>query len=367
MGLADLFRKRESLVSIDIGSSGVKLLELDTSGSKPRLVNIGYGPLNGEIFSGNAVSKPEKVAEQITALLEANSITDKRVVVAMPGPSVFTKKIKMPKMDLNELSTNIQFEAGNFIPHNVDAVRLDYHVIGESTKNQLDVLVVAVKNEIIDSFTFCLNTAGLEPGVIDVDYFALQNMFELGYPEAMDKTCALINIGARYSSINICRDGEALFTGDISVGGKIFTDAIMEGLGLQEAEAEKLKRDLRNPPKDGDASAKELHTAAREFVDQKVEYAASEFSRQLSFFWNASGSEGAIDAIYVSGGGALTPRLIEELAEKAGIACTMLDPFRGLAVGEEIDQQYLKELAPVMAVGVGMGIRYPGDKIIPDI
>ncbi|MBX7138234.1 MAG: type IV pilus assembly protein PilM [Oligoflexia bacterium] len=366
MSLLDFLQKKEYLVSIDIGSTAIKLIEFDMSGSRPRVVNIGVSPVRGDIFAGNVITRAEKVAEQISGLVESNAISDKRVVTAVPGPSVFTKKIKMPKQDPGQLKSSIGLEAGNFIPHNLDAVRLDYHIIGESSKNQLDVLIVAVKNEILDSFTGSLSLAGLETAVVDVDVFALQNIFELSHPELTEKTVALVNIGARYSSINICRGGESLFTGDIAVGGKMFTDAIAEGLGVTTEEAEQLK--LGKAPAAADGAA---HTAlmdsVHDIVERQLEYISSEFNRQLSFFWSASGSDESIDQILLTGGGALIPGLCAELKEKTGVACELLNPLAVIEAGEGVDADYLKEVAPLMSIALGMAIRQPGDRIIPDV
>ncbi|MBN8550144.1 MAG: type IV pilus assembly protein PilM [Deltaproteobacteria bacterium] len=365
MDFKALLRRSESLISIDIGSSAVKMLELDTSGDRPKLLNIGIAPIVGEIFSNNTITKGEKIAEQITALLEANSVGDKRVCTAIPGPSVFTKKIKMAKMDPAELASNVQFEAGNFIPHNIEAVHLDYHVIGEAGKNQLDVLVVAVKNEILDSFLECFSYAGLEVAVADVDCFAVQNMFELGYPELTSKTVALVNIGARYASINICKNGQSLFTGDVPVGGKLFTDAIIEVMGVPADQAEALKRKKKTA---GSSTAQNdaIAGAVQDILDRNIEYVASELNRQLSFFWNASGAEEQIDSIMLTGGGSLMAGLADELSEKTGISCSILDPLRGIEKGDGFDAAYLQEIAPLMSVAVGMGIRQPGDKITPE-
>lgn len=365
MALRSLFQRTESLISIDIGSTAIKMLELDVSGDRPKLVNVGVSPVSGEIFSNNAITKGDRIAEQITALLEANSVADKRVCTAVPGPAVFTKKIKMPKLDAAELATNVQFEAGNFIPHNIDAVKLDYHVIGESGRNQLDVLVVAVKNEILDSFLECFSFAGLEVAVADVDCFALQNMFELNYPERLDKTVALVNIGARYSAINICKGGSSLFTGDVSVGGKLFTDAIAEVMGVPADQAEALKRKKRSGSSTS-AQNDAIAGAVQDVIDRNIEFMASELNRQLSFFWNASGSDEQIDSILLTGGGSLVPGLAEELSEKTGIQCELMDTLRGIDRGEGFDEAYLQEIGPALSIAVGMGIRAPGDKIIPE-
>ena len=359
MGIFDFFSKAEALLAVDIGSSGVKMLELDLAGDKPRLVTLGFAPLAEEVFSNNLLGRPEPVAERLTQLLESNAVGDKRVVTAMPGPGVFTKRVTMPAAAPNELRSNIQFEAGSFIPHNIEEVRLDYHVIGSAGKGKIDVLVVAVKNEVIDSFSGCLSLCGLEAAVVDVDYYALQNMFELSYPEFVSGTTALVNIGARYSSINICRGGQSLFTGDITVGGKVFTEAIAQETGVALADAENVKRAF--------SKGQTTDEQVKEIIDRTVEQVASELNRQLSFFWNASGAEDGIERIMVTGGGALVPGLVEELREKTGVDCVVIDPFRGIEMGEEVDQQYLKELAPLMSICVGMGIRQPGDKETPEL
>jgi len=358
MSFLSLFRKKEPLLSLDIGSSGIKLIEFDLTAAKPRLLNIAMAPLAADAFANNAIAKIEVVAEQISTLIDANSITPKRVSLTMPGPSVFTKKIKIQNMNLSEVASFIELEAGNFIPHNIDAVRLDYQVIGYSDDDQMDVLVVAVKNEIIDSYLETLSICGLEPAVVDVDYFALQNMFEHNYPEIADSTVALVNIGARYTSINICRAGETLFTGDIAVGGKVISDALVEELGLAPEEAERLKRKL-------DTSKPEFENA-RNVIAKNVDYIASEYARQISLFWNAAGVEGGIDKIMLAGGGALSPGLEKDVSAKTEIPCEVVNPFNMIECGDTFDSDYLKEIAPFMGVAVGLGLRQPGDKIMPE-
>ncbi len=356
--IRDLFFKTETLVAIDIGQNGVRLVELDLSSDKLRLMNLGYTPLGGELFTNNVISKTDKVSEAISSVMEANSVTDKRVVIGMPSPSVFTKRIKMPRMTYDELRQNVNFEASNFIPHNVDQVKLDFHIIGESGKNQLDVLVVAVKNEILDSYTESLSLAGLQPAVIDVDYFALQNMFEANYPEFVEKTVALVNIGARFSSINICKKGSSLFTGDLPIGGKALTDTIAESLGIpfDQAEALKKSKDDQNPQ----------FASVRELIDINIEYVSSELNRQLSFFWSATGESDGLDMVVLSGGGAQLPGLVEELADKTGVECLLANPLKEIAVSDSFDKDYLSEVGPLMSMCVGLAIREAGDKIIPD-
>lgn len=350
-----LFSKAESPIALDLGSSSIKFVELELDGERYRLKNISMNALSGEIFSSYAVSQTEGLADQVSALLESNEARGRRVALAMPSPSVFTKRIQLPFQEPDELAEAIEFDAPNYIPHNVDAVKLDFHVLGPAAKGQLNVLLVAVKNEIVDSYLDTMVVAGLETAVVDIDYFAMQNCFEINYPELFDKTVALINIGARFTSINICKGGKSIFCGDLSLGGKALSEEIAQAaqIGFEQAEALKRKNDPESP-----------HSGiVSELLDRAAERLAAELNRNLSFFWNAAqaGDEG-IDQIMLSGGGALLSGLIEELSTKTGLSCELLDPFRALEVGSTLDQDYLKELAPFMVIAVGLGIREPGDK-----
>ena len=356
--LKEYFKKPEPLVILDIGSTAVKMLEATPGAAVPEILNIAVAPFGEEVFNSNLISKPELVASKITQLLEENSVGEKRVVISLPAPTVFTKIITMQHLPYKELEASIQFEAGRYVPDSLDAVKIDYHVLGDSGKNNMEVLLVAVKNEILNSFLDCLFLAGLEAAVVDVDYFALQNAFELSYPEEIDNTVALINIGARFSCVNICKEGKTLYSGAISVGGNLYTTAIASGLGISEQDAEKLKR--------GNAVDVADQSKFKDILAEKTEQVASEFNRQLSLFWNASGIDEGIEKILVTGGGSLIPGLLDELTEKTGISCSYFDVFKGVEVGENFDLQGLEEIAPLMGICVGMATRQPSDKEKPD-
>jgi type IV pilus assembly protein PilM len=358
MGLMSLFRKKEPLLSIDIGSSSVKLIELDLTGAAPRLVNIAMAPLPADAVVNNSIAKSDVVSQQIAALIEANSISPKRVTLALPGPSVFTKKIKIDSIDYSELPSFIQMEAGNYIPHDIDAVRLDYHVCGYTEDDQMEVLLVAVKNDVIDSYLETLALSSLEAAVVDVDYFASQNMFEFNYSDLVDSTVAVLNIGSRYTTINICHSGDSLFTGDIAVGGRSISEALVDELGISFEEAEKIKRKF-DPNKSEFDNVKDI-------IDKNVEYMASEYARQLSLFWNASGMEGGIDKILLSGGSAGISGMSNAIKEKTQIDCEVINPFKQIACGETFDEDYLKEISPYMGVAVGLALRQAGDKVYPE-
>jgi type IV pilus assembly protein PilM len=344
----------DPLISVDIGTSSIKVMQLDVSSSEPKLISAGMAPTPAGAFSNHCIVRTDEVAAAIKGVLEANEIKIRKAVTAVPGPCVFTKKISIAHCDPKELETNIGFEASNYIPHSIDAVRLDYQVVSSSSNSTIDVLLVAVKNDIVDSYTDVLEEAGLEPLIVDVDYFALENMYELAYGKIEGGTIALANIGSRFTSVNIIQNGQSLFTGDVGVGGRLYTDALCETLELKPKEAEGAKQGIIP---EGVESA-----LVQETLDRTTEHIASELHRQIGFFWNAAATDQSIDTIYVSGGGSQVNGLLEELRSKTGIDCVKAEPFKKVLCPETFDGDYLNEIAPSMAVSVGLAVRRLGDK-----
>lgn len=354
--LGSLFGKsvEEPFVSVDIGSSAIKLMSLDMSYERPRLIGMGMVPTPAGALNNNLVARADDLAQAVRAGLESNGIEAKKAVFCIPGPCAFTKRINIGHMSLRELEQNINFEAGNYIPHSIDAVCLDYQVLNSSGRSTMEVLLVAVKREIVDGYLDVLEKAGLQPKIADVDYFAMENMFELNYPEEKTKMLALINVGARYTGISLIENGESLFAGDVGVGGRLYTDALCEALGMKPAQAEEAKA--------GRVTQGFDENLVRETIERTTDHVATEIHRQLGFFWNAIATDRGIEAIYISGGAAQVTGLVEELSSKTGLPCRFVESFRALDWAESIDEEYLQEIGMAMGVSVGLATRRLGDK-----
>ncbi len=353
--LLGFFDKKNSVpfIAVDIGASSIKVLSLDLSGDKPKILGIGATPTPANCLTHAGVSKPEQVGNVLKTLIETNEIKGTKAIFALPASLVFSKKVTIPDTPIKMLDETISFEAGNYIPHSIDAVHLDYQVVGNEGKN-MELLIVAVKNEVIESYKQTLEIAGLIPAIADVDSFALENMFELSYPEEKNKTVALINIGARSTVVSICQGGQSLITGDIGAGGRLYTDALCEACGMQPSQAEMAKTGRKVEGFD--------ETLILEARDKTTEHLASEIHRQLGFLWNAAGTDRTIEAIYASGGTAQIPGLIEDLGARTGIPCHRTMPFRNIERPDDLDEVLLNELGTGMSIGVGLAIRRLADK-----
>jgi type IV pilus assembly protein PilM len=352
--ISNPFRKQGGYLVLDIGSSSIKMSEVQHGPSGPRLLSLGIAPLPPTVIQSNVIQDEGPVVEAIRQLRSASGGQATQVITAVPGPAVIVKKVTLPAQTGAAVESAVLAEAGHLIPDSLDNVNLDYQVIDLiDDGNKMDVLVVAVKREIINSYTEAIRAAGLEPVVVDVDYFALENMFELNYDVTEAHPVALVNIGARYSSINILKAGRSTFTGDVPVGGAEYNDAITRQFGVSAADADILKLGR---------SAGGVDAATIEPVLGSVtEFIVEEIQRALSFFWTAATDE-QISSILLTGGTSRVPGLVNLLAERLEVPVHIANPLANVHLAHGVDRAGLERDAASFAIAVGLGVRRPGDK-----
>lgn len=354
LGALNPFRKEEGFVALDIGSSSIKMVEAVGEKNGYRLVNLGILPLPPTAVQNNMVVEKDVICKTIQSLVQSNGVKATRVVSAVPGRAVIIKKIQLPSQVEEELEANVEFEAINVIPESLENVNLDYQILNYlEDGSKMDVLLVAVKKEIINSYTQVIQEAGLTPSIMDVDYFAMENMYETNYEPKPDEVVGLIHIGARYTSINVLKNGLSTFTGDLQIGGETFTESLVQALHISYDQAETFKvTGLLEGKKNTDLEA---------LLKPTCDSLAEEISRTLSLYGAMAAEEG-INTIYLSGGSAKVAGLSPLLGEKLGVPVQLAEPFRGFSVARNIDKDYLTKSALVLAVGAGLSIRRPGDK-----
>lgn len=347
-------RRDEPYLSVDIGSSSIKIIEIRGRAAQLQLTNAGAIPTPASAIQNNMVYETRAVADAVRALVDSHGVRARKVITAVPGPAVIIKRVTLPAQSPQELENTILFEAGNFIPEDLENVNLDYQITDYlDDGKRMEVLLVAAKKDIVSSYTETVRAAGLVPIIIDVDYFALENMFEINYEPAAEQAIALVNIGARYSSINILKGGRSTFTGDVPVGGRDITEALMRDLGLSAEDAEVLKASGTSDKVDAEQAAAVSASAAASVIE--------EIHHALSFFWTAATDE-TIDAVYLSGGVARMPSLAHQLSERVQAPVEIANPFSHVTIDPNIDVPELRQEASEFAVALGLAIRRPEDK-----
>lgn len=211
----------KNCVGLDIGSSAVKAVQLKPTKRGMQLVNFGIEAVPPQSIVDGSLMNASAISEAISSLFAQLKIRTKDVALALAGHSVIIKKITVPQMTPEELEDQIHWEAEHHIPFAKDDVEIDHQILdARPTENQMEVLLVAAKKEVVSDYVDTVRDAQLNPVVVDVAAFALQNCYEVNYG-ATDQTVALLNIGASISSVNIIVAGQSAFTRDVTIGGNV--------------------------------------------------------------------------------------------------------------------------------------------------
>lgn len=349
------FKKKKDLVGIDIGSSSVKLVQLREVKGGFQLLNLGISPLPPEAIVDNAIMDSTSVVEVIRNLVESQKLKTKNVATSISGHSVIIRKIQMPIMTEEELESSIQWEAEQYIPFEISEVNLDFQILGPDPKDpsQMNVILVAAKKDFVNDYVTVFRESGLNPVVMDIDCFAIENAFDASLGGG-EEIVALINLGASAMNVNIMRDGVSAFTRDIQVGGNMFNEEIQKRLGLSSDDAEKAKLGVDLDDVDPEA--------IREIVGDAVDNLTQEVQRSLDFF-SATSADEKVQRLYITGGVAKTQQVRDALEQRLGIPVEVFNPFDRIAYNEnDFDPEYIQAVGPLLSVATGLAMRRMGDK-----
>ena len=339
----------KNVVGLDIGSSSIKAIELKKTKGQIEVTHIGFEPLASDIVVDSMIVDSGSVSSAISKIFAENTMKSKLVATSVSGHSVIVKKISIPTMSEQELGEHINTEAAQHIPFDISDVNIDFQILSDDLSGpQMDVLLVAVKKDKILNYTNVLSLAGKSPAIVDIDAFALQNCYEYNYDPAPGATVALLNLGASVMNINIVKGTSPLFTRDVSVGGNQYTDSLQKELDLSFDDAESLK--LGN--KVGTVS----EDAKMPILQQVTEIIVLEIQKTFDFFRATAAGE-HIERIYLAGGSAKVPGLVEALRQEFSLPVEMLNPFQRIATGSGTQSELIDRNAGQLAVAVGLALR----------
>lgn len=349
------FGKKPHLVGLDIGSRTIKAAEVVETKKGRVLNNFNTIDIEPGIIEEGAIKDPEAVSAAIRELFKNSKLKEQNVAISVGGYSVIVKKINVKTMTEDELHDTIHFEAEQYIPFDISDVNLDFQILGESEQNpnQMSVILVAAKKEMVSEYVSLIQMAGLNACIIDVDAFALQNIFEVNYAQE-EENVALIDIGASKTSLNLLKGNSSVFMRDVSLGCGQINEKISSfaDCSLEEADEIKLSRQSDK------VSVEDL----KGIVSTVVTDWCSEIKRALDFFYS-SYPEDQIKRIILSGGGANIIEFRKLLAEETATPVEIINPFENISVdNKSLDDSYLEQIAPQAAICMGIAIRKMGDK-----
>jgi type IV pilus assembly protein PilM len=344
-----LFGRKKTTVGLDIGSGLIKVAVIDHSKSQPELVRVAVAPLLADAIVEGEIMDPGIVSDAITAALSEAEVTTKDVVTAVGGRDVIIKKIQIERVKESQARELMRWEAEQHVPFDMESVELDFQILDpDGTDPEMSVLLVAAKRELVESKVRVLADAGLNAVAVDVDAFALHNAFELNHPDAMSGTVALVNIGHEVTNVNIVEDGIPILTRDISTGTRRMREDLQRDRGLGSDEAEGLLR--------GFDRSEHLDAV----LEARGEEIAVGIERALAFLASSSRSGGQVSGVYVCGGGARAPGLVDALGDRLRMSVQAANPLANLVVRDgAFGSLVTDEVAPLLMLPLGLALRKP--------
>jgi type IV pilus assembly protein PilM len=261
-------------------------------------------------------------------------------------------------MDETELRDLIRDEAGKYLPFdNMDDVNYDFQILGDNdfNPNQMDVIIVAVKKDIVNSYLDAILAAGLNVTIMDVDSFALETMYEANYDFENNEIAVIVNIGASITNINVIKSGMSVFTRDFTLGGNSINEGLQDKYRITFEEAEKIK--VEGLP-GNDQDNMELRNSILDFAEP----ICSEIERSIDYFRSTFGGE-YIKHVFLSGGSARIHGLAANLSQRLNVETEIINPFLKIGYNRRnVDAKALDSIKTVAAVALGLGLRKIGDK-----
>lgn len=344
--------KQPPILGVDISSTSVKLIELNRAGRGFKVECHAVEPLPQEAVSEKAIQDIDAVGEAIRKAVKKSGTKAREAAVAVPGSAVITKMITMPAaLSEDEMEGQIQLEADQYIPYPLEEINLDFEVMGPSPGDDsaVDVLLAASKSENVEMRSAVLDLAGLKARAVDVEPYTIEHVCnavpEMLPDEGVERTIAVIDVGATVTSLNVIDDLNLIYTREQPFGGKQLTEEIMRRYGLSYEEAGRVKKQGGLPD-----------NYEPEVLEPFKTTMAHQVSRFLQFFYSSSDYDG-VDQILLAGGCASIPGVDEFIESHVGTPTTVANPFADMALGSRINRQRLMADAPSLMIACGLAVR----------
>lgn len=345
---------KKKVLGLDIGTTSIKIAELDVSRGGVALLAFGIAPTPPESFVGGDLADSQAISQAIRELVLKIKTKRKSISTGLGGTSVIVKRISIPKMDEKLVAEQIRWEAEQYIPYDINEVNLGYEILkttSTSNNENMDLLLVAAVQSHVFKYTEAVVAAGLNLTVLDVSGFALANCFKKNYGDMAGQSVALLNIGAGATTMVVLENSEVVFCRDIPVGGLNYTLDLQKGLNVTQEEAEAIKL--------GVSSGQAVPSEAEKILQSSHELIREEIKASFDFFLNTAKSQ-KITRCFVTGGGAKVSGFVSQISKI--VPSEKFDPFFGIKVNaKDFSAEYINQVRDFAAVAVGLGLRETGD------
>jgi type IV pilus assembly protein PilM len=343
---------RAAPVGLAIGTSSVKIVELENRGSKKtpkwKLVRFGMAQLPQDVIANREIINPMAVSQAIQAVAQQIGLKKKNLCTALCGPAVIIKRLQVEAPNPKETQDAVFWEAEQYLPFDPSEVVMDYHLLSRGKDGRADVLLIAAKTSSLDNYMTCVLEGGLDPKVVDSEFFSLQDVLEFNSNIPPTEAALAVDIGASSTKMVVVHQGVPVFTKDVALGGANVTSEIQHQLNISPTDAESMKVN---------SQAGNLPQEVAEILGAMNENFANEL-RKTQDFYHASGTGASITSIWLGGGGSKLPGLSRTVEEICGVPTQFLNPFHQISYDpSKFSPELIQSVAPFLCTATGLAMR----------
>ncbi|MGZ8899295.1 MAG: type IV pilus assembly protein PilM [Limisphaerales bacterium] len=339
----------------DFGAGSVKVGEfIANEQGTLTLTQFGTKALGQE---GTQESKREAaVLKAIQELLSQKQFRGRATNVCAPGFHVFSKFVKLPPVDTSKVTQIIQYEAQQNVPFPLAEVVWDYQIMGTSASGELEVLLVAIKSEVVEGLFRTADAGGLRLQLVDVSPAALCNAFRFNYGDQEGCTM-LLDIGAKTSNLLFFEKGKVYARG-INIGANSITTDFVAEAKMPFAKAEELKINEGFVSLGGAYEEPENpHQAAISKIARQVMTRLHMQVNQTIQFYRTQQGGSAPQRLFLAGGGSIMAYTAQFFQEKLNVPVEYFNPFRNIQIDPAVQIEELEKVAHGFGEVVGLGLR----------
>jgi type IV pilus assembly protein PilM len=344
-----------TFLALDFGAGTLKAAEFEvTETGTLALKGFGLKSLGAEGVQDTM--REAALARSISELLAERRFSAKQVNICAPGFNVFSKFVKLPPVDTSKVTQIIQYEAQQNVPFPLEEVVWDFQILGTTPTGELEVLLVAIKADVVEGLFRTADAAGLRLQLVDVSPAALCNAFRFNYGD-LDGCTMLLDIGARTSNLLFFEKGK-VFSRSINIGANSITQDFANESKLSFAEAEQVKvakgfvslGGAYEEPDDPQAAA--ISKIARQVMTRLH----IQVNQTIQVYRGQQGGSAPV-RVFLAGGASILPYTAQFFAEKLNLPVEYFNPFRNVQIDPAVDVPELEKSAHCFGEVVGLGLR----------
>ena len=344
---------KKPILTLDIGSHSLKLAEFADVKGGLEMTRYAVSDLGVEPQSD--ADRSQFIITTIHDLIRESGCKPGPVQVAISGHSVFSRFVKLPPVEPEKVYQIIQYEAQQNVPFPMNEVVWDYQLISGAT-GDVDVMLAAIKSDIIAGITDCVRFTGLEPSLVDVAPMALYNAVRYNY-DNLPPCTLVVDIGARSTDLIFIEAGR-VFSRSVPVAGNQITQAIMNEFSISFDDAEAMKKAHAFVAFGGAYEGPQSETVDKvsKSVRSMMTRLHQELNRSINFYRSQQGGQQP-SLLLLTGGSSVIPYTDTFLREKLNVETDYFNPFNNVAVAEQIPADQVGGHACEMGQLVGLALR----------